>query len=303
MAQGNVYYIVMRHANILIAACALWLFTGCSDNDAPDYPVYMQPSSITSSNEGGSTQTFEYDDYGRIVRWTEYFDDNDRVSARYSYPDANTIVAESEVTGGDIRMYKETIVLDKGRAASSEGTFICRQEGNDGFRTTARKTYRLSFDYDWAGHLTVVKHSEVTGIGDDMPDNAWDNAWEWENYLIWDNGNLVEFQDKQGRPEVYSTTKYKYVASATDYPLIMPASVINCYHHIPLLMKGVFGTNSTGLLSEATEYDRDGNVTMSNAYDYRIEDGRIAGYTHTPSYASAAWYNVAWTDGAGETPR
>ena len=200
-------------------------------------------------------------------------------------------------------MYKETIVLDKGRAASSEGTFICRQEGNDGFHTTARKTYRLSFDYDWAGHLTVVKHSEVTGIGDDMPDNAWDKAWEWENYLIWNNGNLVEFQDKQGRPEVYSTTKYKYVASATDYPLIMPASVINCYHHIPLLMKGVFGTNSTGLLSEATKYDRNGNVTMSNAYDYRIEDGRIAGYTHTPSYATAASYSVAWTDGADETPR
>ena len=290
----------MRHAKILLSACALWLLTGCSENDAPDYPVYMQPSSVTSGDEGGGTQTFEYDDYGRIARWTEFFDDDERISARYSYPDANTIVAESEVIGGDIRIYKETIVLDNGRATKSEGTFICKQKGNGGFHTVARKTYRLAFGYDLAGHLTSVRHSEAMGIGDDMPVNAWDKAWEWENYLVWDNGNLVEFQDKQGRPEVTSTTKYKYVASATDYPLIMPASIINCFHHIPLLMKGVFGANSTGLLSESTEYDRDGNVTISNTYDYRIEDGRIVGYTHTPSYASAASYSVAWTDG---TPR
>lgn len=266
---------------------------GCSDNDEPLPSVFMQPSAITTTDANGQNQTFVYDDYGRIIKWIVRTGDDNEIIARYSYPTDNTILVDSEETSSGTHVYNEIIYLEKGRALNSEGTFIDNLTG-------LRKSYQLEYSYDFANHLTSVKHSEVVGIGADISEQAWDNAWRWENYLIWHNNNLVEFQDMRGKSYVYSTTKFKYMSAISDYPLIIyPAYIINSSHHLPLIIKGIFGATSRNMLCEATQYDSNSQITMMHTYDYIMENNLVTGYYDTRSagtaFSSSIFYNVSWT--------
>ncbi|MCM1067118.1 MAG: hypothetical protein NC418_06060 [Muribaculaceae bacterium] len=273
------------------------IFTACSSSDEPTYPVFMQPASITTADTDGGNQTFEYDDYGRIIAWSLKYSDNESVAARYSYPRENTIEIEAEETFFDTRTYwAETIQLLSGRASKAEGTFI-RKLDNDVIQI--QKTYRLEFGYMPDNHLNVVKHSEIMGAGANITAADWEKSWQWENYLIWENDNLKEFQDFAGNTVVYKTTKYEYSSSAAEYPVII-SGVINSLHHSPLFMQGVFGLNSNKLLKSASIFDADGNLNLTRSYSYELrEDALIDRYTETTSSNTAfsrnISYKVNWT--------
>lgn len=289
----------MKHPLYFLSLSVFAILTSCSNSDGPRYRVFMQPSSIASTDVNGSTQTFEYDEYGRIVTWTQTSNSPNvfTYSANYEYPDKNTIkvISEEDFADGTKRYFSETIQLMNNRASNAEGTFISEVNGD----TDMRKTYRLAFEYDNSNHLTVVRHSEVVGIGGDIRDDAWDKAWTWENYLIWEDGNLKEFQDYQGHSSLYQTTKYDYSTYAVEYPIVIP-SVVNNAHHAPLFMQGVFGLNSINCIKTATILDKDGSVNLSRQYTYGFEDGRIIDYTETDSYNTAfsnsISYTVNWAD-------
>lgn len=276
----------------------IFALASCSGNDEPDIHVFMQPSAITTQNVNGDNSTFVYDEYGRIVEWNckSNGSDNDSYSARYSYPDRNTIkITAKETKPLQQREFEETIHLTNGRASKCEGTLIFWAEEN----SVLRKTYRIELGYLPSNHLNVVKHSEVVGIGDELNADAWDNAWTWENYLIWENGNLTEFQDFNGKSTLYRSTKYEYSADAVDYDVVVPV-VINNLHHLPLCRQGVFGLNSVNLVKTASTFDERGILNFERGYTYKIEENRITEYTETffgtSALSNPIVYKVDWTE-------
>ena len=298
----------MKKLSILQFIFILFILTSCSGNEEPDYPIFMQPSSIQSVDANADNQTFHYDDYGRIVSWSctsNSPNDSTSYSAHYSYPDKNIIkVSAEEFRAFPQTGYEETIqlneiiLLKKGRASNSEGTFSAVIH-NDDRTTQVRKTYRLTFDYLPSNHLNTVEHLEVFGIGDDIEDNAWDNAWRWENYLIWENGNLKEFQDCEGNPTPYLSIQYEYSEEQVSYPIVIP-QVIKFAHHLPLIMQGVFGSNSVNLVKSALSFDKNADLYLSRQYSYEFENARISKYTETLFTNSVIFnpvtYTVNWTE-------
>lgn len=288
----------MKQLSFLSSIFIFFILASCS-NEEPDYPVFMQPSSIQSLDANANNQTFEYDDYGRIVSWnciTNSPNDPSSYTAQYSYPDENTIkVTANEVWLNQQRFFEESIQLKNGRASKAEGTFIFSEDGNQ----ILRKTYQLEFTYLPTNHLNTVEHLEVVGIGDDLKDSAWDNAWRWMNYLIWENGNLKEFQDYQGQSTAYQSTKYEYSDDKVSYPIIIPMVIISA-HHMPLFMQGVFGSNSVNLVKSSLSFDNNANLYLSREYSYEIEQDRISKYTESlftsSVYSNPVTYTVNWTE-------
>ncbi|MDE6321979.1 MAG: hypothetical protein K2L93_06730, partial [Muribaculaceae bacterium] len=265
----------------------------------PAYQVFMLPASIVTNDVNGMTQTFEYNDYGKIKFWsckTNSTYDPTTYSAHYSYPDDNTIVVQSEETWIDQkRCYEEVIHLHNGRAVNSEGTFVSYEYGS----MRLRKTYRLEYTYMPSNHLNVVKHSEVVGIGEDIKENAWDKAWTWEDYMIWEDGNLKEVQDFQGHSTVERTIKYEYTNHIASYPIVIPI-VIGIAHQLPLIMQGVYGSNSVNLVESSSIYDSNGNFQWSYHYAYEMEQDRLTEYTQTTFrnsvFSNPIIYQVNWTE-------
>ncbi len=288
----------MKQLSLFGGIFATCILVSCSGDEEPAFPVFMQPSSIVTTDADGDNQTFEYDDYGRIVAWTLKSNGSYNphfYSANYSYPDGNTIkVTAQEAWLNQRRNFEETIVLQNGRASKSEGTFIFTEDDSQ----RLRKTYRLEFAYLPTSHLNVVKHAEVVGIGDDLKADAWDKAWTWENYLIWEDGNLKEYQDFNGKSSIYRTTKYDYLDDEAGYPVIVPI-VINNAHHMPLMMQGVFGRNSENLVKSAAKFDENGNYSFTWEYAYQLDGSRVSEYTETviDSYdiSNPISYKVNWT--------
>ena len=298
----------MKKSSILHFIFILFILTSCSGHEEPDYPIFMQPSSIQSVDANADNQTFQYDDYGRIISWNCTSNSPNTLtsySAHYSYPDENII----KVSAVEFRAFPKTgfeetiqhneiILLKKGRASNSEGTYSAVIH-NDDRTTQVRKTYRLKFEYLPSNHLNTIEHLEVFGIGDDIEDNAWDNAWRWMNYLIWENGNLKELQDCQGNTTSYLSTQYEYSEDKVSYPIVIP-QVIKFAHHLPLIMKGVFGSNSVNLVKSASSFDNNANLYLSRQYSYEFENARISKYTETLFTNSVIYnpvtYTVNWTE-------
>lgn len=289
----------VRKLPSVVFLCVFSIIASCSGNDDPPYPVFMQQAAIVTSDVNGANQSFEYDDYGRIVEWSLTSNNpsgGSSYTAKFSYPDPNTIhIVSEEAWNDNKRCFDETIQMINGRAAKSEGTFMSYFLGN----IEMTKTYRLEYEYDQSNHLAIVKHSEVIGIGNAIKSGAWDNPWSWENYLIWEEGNLKEFQDFQGHRSVYQTTRYNYSFDATDNTVIVPM-VINSAHHLPLIMQGVFGLNSINLVDSSSVIDSMGNVILSRQFSYEIEQGRIIEYTETECrneiISNPITYKVDWTE-------
>lgn len=275
----------------------LSMITSCSNDSEPNFYVLMQPASITADAENGGNQIFEYNEYGKIVAWTLNYSDNESIIVRYSYPNGNTIKIESEEKSFDTRTYwTETIELLNGRALKSEGSFIRKQDDV----IQIQKTYRLEFAYTPDHHLSIVRHSEVMGVGENVTADDWEKSWNWENYLIWANGNLKEYQDFSGNSVVYKTTKYEYLTYTVTYPVIVPV-VINSLHHSPLFMQGVFGLNSSNLLKSSSSFDKDGNLDLTRHYTYQFNDAALIDQydeiiSNNTAFSNSISYRIKWTD-------
>jgi len=290
----------MKHLPYIISLSLFAIFASCSNNDEPEYPAFMQPSVITTTDAKGLNQSFAYDDYGKIVDWSlksnnPYYPEV--YTAHYSYLGDNAIhIVSEESFGGHRRCFDETIHLVNGRASKSEGTFVSYIDGN----VELKKSYRLEYEYDPSNHLNVVKHSEVVGIGDEIKGDGWNNPWTWENYYIWKDGLLIAFEDFHGKSTVYQTTKYDYSNEVVECPIVTPI-VINNEHHSPLILQGVFGSYPRNYLVKALSvYDNKGNITFHRQYSYEFERARIIGYTESTGQntviSNPVTYKVVWIE-------
>lgn len=297
----------MKQSPIIFSIFIFIILASCSSNEEPEYPVFMQPASIQTLDANGYNQTFEYDGYGKVIAWNCVSNSSSTsasYTAHYSYPDENTIKVTAKETitvkmfSEEQRVFEETIQLKNGRASQSEGTLIITIDNDEG-TSQMQKTYRLIYDYIPTNHLNTVEHLEVLGIGDGITDNAWDNAWKWTNCLIWENGNLKEYQDFQGSSTSYQSTKFEYSVYGVSYPIIIPM-IINNAHHLPLCMQGVFGLNSVNLVKSATSFDVNANLYLSKEYSYEFENARINKYTETlftnSVISNPVTYTVNWTE-------
>lgn len=267
----------------------------CSNNDEPEYRAEIWlPKSISTDHVLGYNQSFEYDEMGRIIT---YISGND--TASYSYLNDDTIIIDSHSGRSySYKKYKETLHLVNGKAAYSEG--IASHFESDHKQV---KKYRLYYKYDESNHLITYTHSEHFRWYPDetlIPENVWDNPWEWDNIIMWEDGNLIEFRDKQGSATSYFAFKYKYNDIASEHTLVVPVSLTGFSYHSPLMMQGIFGENSKNLISEFISHHSNGEIITKTGYEYTISDGHIINYSETPSwidserYVPTITYDVCW---------
>ncbi len=95
----------MKYLFQTICLTSLAMLTACSNNDepaaAPPVKTYLSSISSVTVEEGYSTessQTFQYDETGRILKWDSHSESSfdTQTSVQYSYPDENTINVKSE---------------------------------------------------------------------------------------------------------------------------------------------------------------------------------------------------------------
>ncbi|MCM1490379.1 MAG: hypothetical protein NC095_06095 [Muribaculum sp.] len=283
-----------HHIFLLITFSAI---CSCSNNDEPEYHAeILLPKSISTDHVLGYNQSFEYDDKGRV---TTFISGNDTTS--YTYLNDDTIIIDTHPERFySYQKFKETLHLTNGKATCSEGvaTYI------ESDRKQVKKYY-LYYEYDDNNHLTSYTHSEPLRWYPDVtliPEEAWNNPWEWDNIIMWEDGNIIEFRDKQGSATSYIAFKYKYNDIVSDHTLVVPVSLTGFSHHSPLMMQGLFGENSKNLISEVMSHHSNGKIIAKTEYEYTISDGHIINYGETPSwidserYVPTINYDINWVE-------
>lgn len=266
------------------------VIVSCSKQDEPEPEIYYQVAEITN----GSTQSQKmvYDEYGRVIEYVESYQE-DIVKVTYSYPSDDLIIVHTEDRrphpfGGEdiVREYDDEISLEKGRITCCEGVFSSNETGASPFQ----KKYRQEFAYTGDNHINVVKWTEWNKRGDDW---AYDKPWTWENYYIWENGNLVEVEDYLGNSKPVYIYKYSYHSTAGVQNLVRVP--FGRYQYYPLQLKGYFGSMSKNLIS-TFEMEQDGHMPYVKEYTCEIVENRITRFTESRNGVSEV-YDVAWTSG------
>lgn len=295
----------MKYLFQTVCLSAFAMLASCSSNNEPepDKPVLKLLSSISSvrsfpgSYPTESSETFLYDDLGRIVKWeiTENSPERDYTSStRYEYPDKNTIKIVSEEVAYDntSSYFEDVIYLSDGIAEKSKGTFIQSRDGE----ILTIKTVGIEFVYNASGYLSTVKNSEIYGT-EGSQDSNWSHPWEWENNLEWKDGVLVEFHDYAGSSLVFDTIKYNYSEDVIDQPVVIPIVTGRQYHY-PLLIQGVFGPISHSLLISEVRSNKYG-ICSSRRYSYDFEGTQIGSYVQSYSKDQNQTFsvsnNLTWT--------
>lgn len=286
----------LHFSHLIFLFITLSAICSCSNNDEPEYQAeILLPKSISTDHVLGYNQSFEYDDKGRV---TTFISGNDTTSYTYLNDDTIIIDTHQELFDGDFREYKETLNLVNGKATYSEGIASYYESGHKQV-----KKYRLYYEYDESNHLITYTHSEHFRWYPDetlIPENAWDNPWEWDNIIMWEDGNLIEFRDKQGSATSYIAFKYKYNDIVSEHTLVVPVSLTGFSYHSPLIMQGLFGEDSKNLISEFISHHSNGEIITKTGYEYTISDGHIINYSETPSwidsehYVPTINYDVRW---------
>lgn len=254
----------------LLLTFLLLIITSCSNQDEPKPTAFTQVSEI--SNGSTTSHNITYDEYGRVSKYTAVFSD-ESVNATYSYPadDIITIHTVCEQNGVNhiLREYEDKIYLENGRASYCDGVFS--MTGHDDM---FQKKYRHEFIYTSDNHLNVIKWTEWNREGNDW---AYDKPLTWENYYIWENGNLVEVEDYNGN----STPTYTYNYSFSDIEGVQNiiAARLGRYQYYPLQLKEIFGAQSRNLIS--IEKFKSNVLSYEIKYEYNIAASTIIRYLET----------------------
>ncbi len=183
-----------------------------------------------------------------------------------------------------VREYDDEIHLENGRASYCDGVFSSNE-----FGTPFQKKYRHEFTYTSGNHLNVVKWTEWNRQGDGW---ALDRPWTWENYYIWENGNLTEIEDFSGKTTPFYRYKYSYSTTSG----IQNITVIHYGRHqyYPLQLGGILGAQPENLIS-GVQIEQADVLPVQTRYEYNIIDGRVTVYTETRNNNSDT-FTVTWTE-------
>lgn len=277
----------MRYALIIIFATLI--LPSCSNNEEPTPEVFCQLAEI--SNGESESQTFFYDDDGRIIRYVAAFPD-ETINVAYTYVSDNLIKIHTERMAhsmdGDnaISLYEDDLHLENGRAKYCDGIYSTNQFGKG---LSYQKKYRHEFSYTADNHLNIIKNTEWNKNGDSW---AEDKPWSWEDYYIWENSNLVTVEDCDGNQTPKYIYKYSY-SSISGVRNVLPLHW-NRFQYFPLQLKGYFGSEPTNLIMGLETILPDGRNTKIT-YQYNIEDNKITDYTKTQNGISDRYF-VTWVE-------
>ena len=280
----------MRYIDISLAFLSIpfLLLSSCSKSEEPTPDLFMQVSSIKLGGSSGSRQ-WSYDAYGRVVQYKAW-EGSLHLDVEYTYVSDNLVkIHTEEIVEGQngaydvLNTYEEELHLDKGRADYCEGTVTLLTWDADPYE----KKYRNDFIYTMDNHLNVLKVTEWV-----KHDGEWndDNVSTWENYYIWEDGNLVQIEDYSGKyaPERFYTYSYNSIKGVQNL-LEIPMSY---YQYYPLQLKEMFGPLSSNLISEVNISGDD--YFLSTSYDYGLSNGRIVSYSVRRDDRTDS-YTVQWT--------
>lgn len=281
-------------SNIIVKTFLLLIFTAvclvsCSNQDEPDPEKFSQVSEI-SNGYNNISQRITYDEYGRVIKYIAGFP-TESITATYTYPSDNLIRIHTQDvifgqngTSGILRIYEDELYLENGRASYCEGIFSSNDAGS-----LFQKKYRHDFIYATDNHLNVIKWTEWNKNGDDW---AYDKPWTWENYYVWEDGNLTEVEDFLGNTRPFYTYKYTY-ATMSGVQNIIPLHY-GRFQYFPLQLKGIFGLQPKNLII-GLEQTIDNGTTYKTDYNYNITDGKIVNYSETQNGISDD-FTVIWTN-------
>ncbi len=239
------------------------------------------------SGSDGSKEVFQYDYRGRVVRWECLSGEEDNVDYKvtYAYPSEDEVVIESTSDMASIHLddFKETLHLVDGRAAYCEGVF--RSSLNLDGRSSFEKVYRVDFRYDADNHLVDIKHTEQYSENGTVIDIYYNTPWIWENHFVWEDGNLIRYDDYLGTTKVYYSTVYSYSDIVATPCVKLP--LVTYGHHLPLQTAGLFGVNSRNFVSHMNKVSRHPNeVTVSIDYGgVSLENCRIKDFSTKVNYS------------------
>ncbi len=264
------------------------VLASCSDNDGPGAEVFSQVSEIT--NGSSETREIVYDAYGRVSRYTATYP-GETVECVYSYPSEDLVkiytrdVVERGWDDKDlVREYEDELHLADGYAVSCDGIFSQSCEGY-----TVQKKYRHEFGYTADIRLNVVKCTEWNKNGDAW---AYDRPWTWENYYIWQDGNLTRVEDCFGKSTPVYTIEYSY--SATAGVLNVVPLHFGRHQYYPLQLKGILGTQPKNLITGIVRSER-GSVYAQEEYRYELSKDKITSFTETRNGTTDS-YMVNWVE-------
>jgi len=289
----------MKQFLFFLSIITLILPTSCSSNEEPHISSCRIPLTVTGLEPSDYCESFDYNTNSQVIEWT-ISTSNQLFQSKYKYYNDNktVIIETTDFDGVLVREYHETLTVDNNKAFSSKGTFRHYDKDN---RLLLEKAYELYFDYDATNHLTSVRHIEYNI---DMDGNIIsDKPWEWVDYMIWDDSNLVKIEKKQGASYIKQSVQYSYDNTPAGYKLILPGAPTDILHHSPLIMQGFFGENSQklpscidfiqkGINDNAIIYKR------KTTYVYLFEDDILTGYIEnldsTNPYYTPTQYRIMW---------
>ena len=270
---------------IFTAVCLV----SCSNQDEPDPEIFSQVAEI-SNDHNTLSQKITYDSYGRVVEYSAFYP-TESLSAKYTYTADNLInIHTQDVIFGQngasdiVRVYEDELYLESGRASYCDGIFRSNDVGS-----LYEKKYRHDFTYTTDNHLNVIKWTEWNKNGDDW---AYDKPWTWENFYVWENGDLIEVEDFSGKNKPFYTYKYSY-SSMPDVQNIIPIHY-GRFQYYPLQLKGIFGLQPQNPII-GVEQIIDNGTTYKTDYNYNIVDGKIVNYSEIQNGLSDD-FTVIWTD-------
>ena len=277
--------------NVLLALVIPLLLASCSDKEDPLPDVFSQVSEIKGTSQ---SQEITYDSYGRVVKYIESYP-HEIITCTYSYSSDDLIKIHTEQViqesdGNDrVDEYVDELFLNNGRADYCEGVFSSNR------KSIYQKKYRHEFVYMPDNHLNIVKCTEWDW---DKIALDWisDKPWSWENYYIWENGNLVEVEDYSGyKDKIAYTFKYSY-SEVSGVQNIVRIHLCR-YQYYPLQLQGIFGSMPNNLISRCQT--KQFNKTIREAaYSYDIKDKKISSYTESQYRESqtgtSETFSVSW---------
>ena len=249
-----------------LMSVSVFLTVSCSDNNEPVPPPQYRISRICSDN---SLQLFEYDASGRISEW-KYEDltqaPSDMYNSTYSYSEEEGAIEinSTEQRGDDTWSFNERLYLNQdGTASHATGNVTISGNGE----LMMMKNYSATFHYNSSHQLTKIDVVEKRTDGAGWEESG---GLQWFIEMEWDENNLITYSEYSNRDyPMFSKTFTYYEGDTAHYIPVVQGPILRHYY-LPLQYQGLFGTQSVGLVKEASLSSNSLNHSTTFSYDLSV---------------------------------